>query len=79
MKTLRWIIGYIDSNGAVHHHIVAEGDEMDSHLQVWPGKISSHGKFRWDPRKPFDINTYGEPIDDDDLYRIYDIVERYAP
>jgi hypothetical protein len=79
MKTLRWVIGYIDCFGAVHHHAVYQGDLNDSHLSVWPGKISSHGKFRWKPDKPYDIHTYGEPIDDDALYAIYDIVERYAP
>lgn len=79
MKTIRWIIGYIDNHGAVHHRVVYTGDALDSHLQIWPCKISSHGKFRWDPRKPFDINTYGEQIDDDHLFRIYDIIDQYAP
>lgn len=78
MKTIRWILGYIDHMGAIAHHVVYHGDTVDSHIQVWPSKVAAHGKFRWDPRKPYDIHTYGEPIDDDDLYRIYDIIERHA-
>lgn len=75
MKSIKWIIGYVDSHGAVHYHIVHHGDTIDSHVQVWPSKVSAHGKWRWDPKYPGKINTYGEDISDDDFFAIYYKIE----
>ena len=78
MKSIRWIIGYVDSHGAVHSHVVYHGDTIDSHLQRWPGKVSAHGKWRWDPNRPGTINTYGEDISDEELFAILDRVEDHV-
>jgi len=76
MKPIKWIIGYAEHNGAIFAHVVRVGDRMQSHLDVWPGKVAAHGKWRWDPNKPFALNTYGEDIDDDDMYRVMDRIEK---
>lgn len=75
MKPIKWIIGYVDSNGAIFAYVVREGDRKQSHGDLWSSKIAAHGKWRWDPNKPYSINTYGEDINDDDMYRIMDRIE----
>jgi len=75
MKSIKWILGYVDSHGAVHSHVVLHGDTLDSHLQVWPARIAAHGKWRWDPKSPYKVNTYGEDLSDDDLYAISDRID----
>lgn len=76
MKPIKWIIGYIDWQGTIFAYVVREGDTKDSHGQLWPNKMSSHGKWRWDPAKPYSLNTYGEDIDDEDMYRIMHRIEK---
>lgn len=76
MKPIKWIIGYIDWQGTVFAHVVREGDKIDSHGQVWPNKMAAHGKWRWRPTCPYTLDTYGENIDDDEMYRIFHRVER---
>jgi hypothetical protein len=76
MKPIKWIIGYIDWQGAIFAHVVREGDIKQSHGDFWPVKIASHGKWRWDPEKPYSLNTYGEDIDDEDMYRITHRIEK---
>lgn len=70
---IRWVIGYIDYHGSVHHHVVYHGDAQDSHNHIWAS--AQHGKWRWIPEDPRHINSYGEilgPEDEDKIWRIID-------
>ena len=72
---LKWIVGYIDNYGAVHHKAVKIGDSVDSHNQIWPGPRQQ--KWRWVPSDPHHINTYGNDLDVDDEDKIWRIIDRY--
>lgn len=74
---IKYIIGYIDSYGKINHKVVLQGDPIDSHMMVWPGKVAAHGKFRWSPDKPEHLNLYNEPIDDEDEWKIWDLIDKY--
>lgn len=76
MKPIKWIIGYIDWQGAVFACVVREGDKEDSHAQHWPNKLAAHGKWRWDPKDPYKINTYGQDLSDDEIFAISERVEK---
>lgn len=77
MTSIKWIIGYIDYQGAVHSHVVRLGDTVDSHTLVWPGRVAAHGKWRWKPDRPYHISTYnGEEFTDDEAYAIFDKIDK---
>lgn len=76
MKDVKWIVGYVDGYGKVHHKIVNQGDERDTHTQIW-GYVARQHKWRWQPEKPLHINTYGEDMDDEYIFKIYDIIYKY--
>ena len=73
--SIKWIVGYIDSRGAIHHTAVKMNDSVDSHRKLWP--TIHHGKWRWLPTCPRDINSYGETLDDESLDRIWEIINKY--
>lgn len=75
MKSIKWIIGYCDAYGKIHYRVVYNDDLNQTHTSVWPSKVAAHGKWRWRPEKEFTIDTYGEDIDDDIAYGIWDIIE----
>lgn len=64
---IKWIVGYIDNYGAIHHKVVKIGDSVDSHNQIWPGP--KQVKWRWMPDKPHHLNTYGNDLcfEDEDM------------
>ena len=74
-KNIIWIIGHVDSYGAIHHHIVYELGIYDSHIQCWP--TVHHGKWRWKPSSPNHINTYNEELDPDSVDKIWKIIDFY--
>jgi hypothetical protein len=75
---LKWVIGYIDCYDTIHHRVIYENDEIQTHADAWPGKVAAHGKWRWMPSTPSDINTYGEDVDDINIMKIFDITESYT-
>ena len=75
VNDIKWILGYVDNYGKVHYKVVYNGDNVDTHNQLWP--LIHHNKWRWMPEKPKHINTYNEPIDDESLYKIWDIIDVY--
>lgn len=77
-NTIKYIIGYIDSYGKIHHHIVKQWDRLDSHNLIWPSKVAAHGKFRWDPKNPNKLNTYNEELIFEEEEKIWEIVDRYG-
>lgn len=74
-RSIKWILGYIDAYDKNHYKVVYHEDQMDSHQKIWPGKISAHGKWRWDPKLPRDIHTYNEPLTDEDKESIWNIID----
>lgn len=73
--TVKWIVGYVDGYGCVHHKIVLEGDLVDSHNKIWP--FVSCGKWRWMPSRPKELNTYGIDLEYEDCYRIWQVIDTY--
>lgn len=73
---IKWIVGYVDSYGKVHHKVVKFGDPMDSHNKLWPS--IHHNKWRWVPTNPNHLNTYGETLDDDSIDKIWQIIDWYS-
>lgn len=75
-KDIKYIIGYFDSYGDLKYHVVKMWDSMDSHLQIWPGRVAAHGKWRWDPKVPNKINTYNEDLDFEEEERVWNLVDK---
>ena len=71
---IKWILGYIDSCGAIHHKMVKIGDTVDSHNQIWVGL--KHSKWRWMPDKPYHLNTYGIDLEPDDEDRVWNLITK---
>ena len=71
---IKWIVGYVDSHGAVHYKKVNVGDLIDSHNQIWPGPKQT--KWRWIPSFPKHLNTYGNKLDIEDEDRIWKIIDK---
>ena len=74
-SNIKWIIGYIDGYGAVHHKVVKVGDPIDNHNIVWNGV--RHNKWRWLPSEPNKINTYGEDLGFESEDKVWQIIDRY--
>ena len=72
---LKWIVGYVDYTGKVHFKVVKKNDPMDTHNLIWPGP--KHGKWRWEPNRPKHINTYNEPLNIEDEYNIWKVIDNY--
>lgn len=75
MKIIKWIVGYVDSYGAIHHKVVYVNDTMDSHNQIWTGP--KHTKWRWMPNKPYHLNTYGEELCPEDEDAVWNLIEKF--
>lgn len=75
ISPIKWIVGIVDNYGRVHHKVVKQDDPLDSHFHLWP--TVHHGKWRWMPSRPNALNTYGEPIDDDAVDSIWQIIDQY--
>lgn len=75
MKSIKYIIGYVDFYESIMLHVVYHGDIIDSHNQVWPNKVAAYGKWSWDAKYPSKINTYGEEISDDAFFVIYAAID----
>lgn len=76
-KKIKWIIGFFDSYGHNHYKIIYNGDEKDSHNSIWPGKISAHGKWRWIPSDPSNLNTYNEDLSEEEIDSIWNLVDSF--
>jgi hypothetical protein len=68
---IKWIVGYIDSYGAIHYKVVKHGDTLDTHLGIWGVR---QRKWRWMPDSPNHINTYGDELELDLEDSIWDII-----
>jgi len=75
-QRLRWIVGYIDSYGAIHYQLVNKGDFPDTHLGIW-GSAAKMNKWRWIPTEPNHLHTYNQPLDPEDEDKIWQIIDRY--
>lgn len=75
LSSIKWIIGYIDAYGKLHHRVIRNDDLIDSHNKIWP--MVHHNKWRWTPSNSDHINTYGETLDDDSICRIWTIIDKY--
>lgn len=73
---IKWIIGYIDSYGAIHYNVIRKNDFVDTHEKMWSGAAKMN-KWRWQPSDPNHINTYGQSLDVDDADKIWNIVDKY--
>jgi hypothetical protein len=75
VDSIKWIVGIVDNYGKIHHKVVQLNDPIDSHNQIWP--LAHHGKWRWMPSKPTQINTYNEQVDEDAIDAIWQLIDRY--
>jgi hypothetical protein len=73
-KQIKWILGYVDGYGAIHHKVIYIGDTVDSHFQIWPA--AKHSKWRWMPNKPHHINVYGEELYPEDEDKIWNLIDK---
>jgi hypothetical protein len=71
---IKWIVGYIDCYDYVHYQVVKETDKLQTHNQIWPGP--KHKKWRWLPEYPKSLNCYGEFLDEEDRYKIWQIIDK---
>lgn len=71
---IKWIVGYVDSYGKIHHTVVHRGDNVDSHRQLYPS--IHHNKWRWVPEFPKHLNTYNHELDEEVIYNIWNIIEK---
>ena len=70
---IKWIVGYVDSYGAIHHATVNFEDSIDSHNQIWPGP--KQRKWRWIPETPNHLNTYGEELDPEEEDKVWQLID----
>lgn len=61
VNRIKWILGYVDGYGKIHHKAVLFSDPIDNHTTLWGAPL--HSKWRWMSSKPSEINTYGEDLD----------------
>jgi hypothetical protein len=71
------IFGYFDAYGGVHYTIVTPHTKLGKHNEVWSGKVAAHGKWRWSKNQPKKINTYNEPLTEDEIDKVWEIVSKH--
>ena len=80
-NNIKWIIGYVDAYGKVHHYVEREETsssinkkETIQHSSVWP--TTHHKRWRWNPKMPKHINL-DSGIDEEEIDRIWQIIDKY--
>ena len=68
-----WVVGYVDSNGAVHAKIIFEGpDRYTSHSNLFPNSLR-YKTWRWNKSEGLVNSSLAqEKADTTDYYAIHD-------